>query len=265
MRYQFALAVLCSAAALEVAVLAQEAIPDVREYVRGLPIYADSVDGPGSYSEMKALYDSSVVPDLIEMLNSDAEEMYWARIAGMLGVVGDEQAVEALIAFVEKPVVEARLSQAHHDARRSAITALGYLTSSTGSERALSYLIGGLTPNVWRQRNVQGVAPWATSYQENDRLLSEYALYGLAFSGNPRAGQALRSLQQSPTAEQARFRNGLDSTLKQWLEVYDLVAERGVAGMHEHYKAQRELEDQRRLEEIERLGGPEARRAREAQ
>jgi HEAT repeat protein len=199
------------------------------------------------------------------MLNSKAEEPYWTQIAGVLGVVGDERAINALIAFVEKPVSEAHLSRAHQDARQQAIMSLGYLINKTGSERALTYLIDGLTPSEWRQRRVQGIAPWASSYEEYDLQLSKYALFGLALSGHPRAGEALRSLQQSPTAEQMQFRKGLDSTLTQWLEVHAQVAAQGVAGMYEHYENERRHQREAQLEEIERLRGPEARRLHEAQ
>lgn len=156
----------------------------------------------------------------------------------MLGVVGDERAVEALIAFVAKPVESERLSINHADAYSSAIQALGVLVYHTGSERALTYLIEGLTPGVWRQRNIPGMPVYARSHEEYDRQLSNYALFGLALSGHPRARDALQSLLRAQTAGRAEFREGLDATLVQWLEVA-LVAERGLGGMYEYYEAER--------------------------
>jgi hypothetical protein len=127
---------------------------------------------------------------------------------------------------------------------------LGFLVNRTGSEQALSYLIDGLTPTIWRQRKVTGIASWSSSNEEYDLELSKYALFGLSLSGHPRAGEALRSLQLSPTPEQARFRSDLDETLPQWLEVHALVAERGIAGMYEHYAAQEQLEREQEPEEF---------------
>src|SRR4029078_507976 len=94
---------------------------------------------------------------------------------------------------------------------------------------ALTYLVEGLTPDVWNARKVQGVAGWTKAYEGYDALLSEYAIHGLAYSGHPRAGEALKSLQRSPTPAQARLRKGLDKTLEDWLAIYDRVAAGGCA------------------------------------
>ena len=225
MKWQSILTIPCLILVLEGNTLAQPAAQaDVRAFVRG-PLF------PYSYAELASSYDTSVTPELIAMLDSDAEEDHWFRIAGMLGVVGDDRAADALIAFVEKPRPE-RVSDAVENARKEAIRALGFLVNRTGNERALTYLIDGLTPRVWRERNVRGTPHWMPSHAEYDVLLSTYALFGLALSGHPRAGEALRALQQSATPDQMGFREGLDDTLTQWLDVYDLVAERGVAGMY---------------------------------
>lgn len=80
------------------------------------------------------------------------------------------------------------------------------------------------------------------SYDNYDKQLSKYAIYGLANSGHPRAGEALRSLQQSPTPNQARLREGLDGLLETWFgEVFRLVQERGIAATYEHYEQQRQI------------------------
>ena len=250
MKYQCSLAVIGLAVAIEAP--AQQAATNVDDYVRQHPFGAPS-------SETAELFDSRAVPKLSEMLDSQSEEALWPTVAGMLSVVGDDQAVETLTAFVEKPVTDFSISPYHEEARKAAIMGLGSLVNRIGSERALNYLIDGLTPSVWRKRNVLGVAPWLSSYEEYDLRLSEYALFGLALSGHPRAGEALRSLQQFPTAGQAGLRAGRDAMLTQWLEVHYLVTERGLAGMYQYYETQRQLEADRQLEEVERLRGGEAR------
>lgn len=233
---------------------------DIRDFVRA-PSF------PTSYRELALSRDASVTPQLIQLMDAPAEEAYWSRIAALLGAVGDERAVGALISFVEKPVGAQRLSSTHEDAYREAMTSLGLLVNRTGNERALKYLIDGLTPSVWRQRRVEGVAPWASSYEEYDKELSKYALFGLALSGHPQAGDALRSLQRAPTPAQQSFRRGLDSTLTQWLEVHQLVAERGIAGMYDHYDQDRAAKDQLATDEANRLRGEreQQERLREAQ
>ena len=173
--------------------------------------------------DVVALFDESDVPRLEKMLVSETE--YCGAVVAMLVILGDERAVDALIAFVQTPYRDPSLANIYESARAGAITGLGQLVRRIGSERALTYLIEGLTPDVWATRNVRGVASWTKDYQEYDTLLGEYAIHGLAYSGHPRAGEALRSLQQSPTPEQARLRKGLDKTLERWLETYDAVVE----------------------------------------
>lgn len=227
----------------------------VGEFVRG-PRH------PYSYQELSTLYDVSAVPELIEMLGSPDEAPQWDRIAGLLGVVGDDRAVNALIEFIEQPVPSGRLSIEQANAFTQAILSLGLLVNRPGSERALEYLIEGLTPSTWRKRNVQGVAPWASSFDEYDRYLSLYALDALALSGNPRAGEALRSLQRSPSSGQAQFRTGLDDTLTHWLEVHQLVADHGLVGMYDHYEELHRAKQEQQAEEARQLREERA-RARE--
>jgi hypothetical protein len=175
--------------------------------------------------EAASLFDASAVPALAAMLAS--ETPYCTGVVAMLVAVGDERAVDVLIAFVEKPYANPALASVYESARASAIGGLGQLARRIGSERALNYLIDGLTPDVWGERNVHGVAGWTQVYEGYDALLSEYAIHGLAYSGDPRAGEALRALQRSPTPAQARLRKGLDKTLEQWLAIYDKVAADG--------------------------------------
>lgn len=212
---------------------AQQTPPlDVRDFVR-------NEASPLTYVELSVAYDAGVTQVLIGMLHSATEEIHAQRIVSLLAAVGDERAVDALIEYIEKPAA-GRLSFEQNQARKAAIIGLGYVINRTGSERALSYLIDGLTPSVWSRR-VHGTPPWTDS--PNYEQHSNWAILGLALSGHPRAGQALRSLQQTLTPQPARI-GGLYTTVKQWLEVHDLVAERGVTGMYEYYKTQ----EQQRLE-----------------
>src|SRR6476659_50133 len=130
--------------------------------------------GAHSIAGYRTTYDTSAVPQLIGKLEAETEEVRRACWAAVLGVVGDERAVDALIAAIERP-----LNQQYHEGRLMAIRALGLLVNRTGSARALAYLTDGLTLGAWRKRNVQGVTPFFPSYSEYDRLLSEYSLMAL--------------------------------------------------------------------------------------
>jgi HEAT repeat protein len=209
---------LCAVATLCAASLAFAEPPTLEDYVKDhwWGIRRD---------EAASLFDASAVPALAAMLES--ESPYCTGVVGMLVAIGDERAVDVLIGFVEKPYANPSLASVYESARASAISGLGQLARRIGSERALTYLIEGLTPDTWGKRNVRGVAGWTQAYEGYDALLSEYAMHGLAYSGDPRAGQALRTLQRSPTPAQARLRKGLDKTLEQWLAIYDKVVADG--------------------------------------
>lgn len=247
MKRQTVAAILCLTLTLGIDAARAQPGQDVSEFVRDPSSY------PRSYRELSRSYDASVVPQLAQMLRSKAEEAHWVRIAGLLGAVGDERAVEALIMFIEEPPEGGQLTSERHNAYSQALMSLGLLVNRTRSEMALSYLIESLTPSVWSRRNYAAITQSIGSYSHYDQVLSRYAIQGLAMSGHPRAGEALRSLQQSPAPDQAQLRNGLDSMLSQWLEVYDLVAERGVDGMYEHYDEQRRAREQEEAAEAERL------------
>ena len=225
--------VLVASCSLAAAANAQRVQQDARDFVRG------SEFSHHSYRDWSSSYDSSVVPDLAGMLNSKAESASWGHAALLLGAAGDEQAVDALIAFLEAPLENPVISNSHVVAYECALTALGYLVNRTGSERALTYLVDGLTPSVWVKRGVLGVPEWETSYPEFGKRLSKYALFGLAVSGDPRAREALIALRDSPTPAQAEFRSKLDDILATWLEVHQQVAEKGIAGMYDDADAKR--------------------------
>jgi hypothetical protein len=104
---------------------------------------------------------------------------------------------------------------------------------------------------------------WGQPLQQDvgDFVRAPFACAEKSYCELPRAGQALRSLYQEP------FRAGLHATVAQWLEVHQLVADRGVAGMSEHYEAQRAATTQRIAEEAQRRRAEQEdqRRLREAQ
>jgi HEAT repeat protein len=252
MKTQTTLAVLCLMTILAGAFAQQSVLQGPREAIRQ--------SFPDTFDRIADIYDSSAVPELLDMLNSEDDEEYWPRVVAVLGVVGDEEIVDVLIEVIEKPIVgPIYISRTQHDTRREAIRVMGFLAARTGGERALDYLIESLDDTIWRRRNIQGVVSYLDAYDRYDRHLSIHAIFGLALSGHPRAGEALRSLHQSPTPEQALLRRELDGVLDTWLEVHDLVAERGVAGMYEYLRA----EHARRLEaEIELLRDPEEARRR---
>jgi hypothetical protein len=113
---------------------------NVRDFVRQTFIH-------GVPYEDASRYGPAAVPILLGMLADAAEQEHWTNIVGVLGIIGDERAVDPLIAFAA-----ARLEEPLGRPIRREVQcplALGYLVNKNRNERALSYLVESLDPNVW--------------------------------------------------------------------------------------------------------------------
>lgn len=109
---------------------------DVTEFVRTVFI-------EGVPYERANQYGADAVPTLTPMLNDTNEEPHWARVAMVLGVIGDEAAVDALIDFLNAETAQA-LSPAQFKGKTSALASLGYAISKTGNPA----LFGSTSPSL---------------------------------------------------------------------------------------------------------------------
>lgn len=198
---------------------------DISDFVRQRFIH-------GVPYEEASKYDSSVVPTLLSMLNDPAEEEHWANIVIVLGIIGDEHAVDPLIAFIEADYHDDLSSEAYR-AKTAALMALGYLINKTGNREAIAYLTTSLNPAAWEARDVVGIAPFQADTTERNDDLSKHAILGLALSGHPRAAQVLRSLQQPARLEtQSVFRNEVSDLVTDALKEHAKIARRGLASYY---------------------------------
>ena len=110
---------------------------------------------------------------------------------------------------------------------------LGYLIAKSKNERALSYLIDSMSPQAWQEREIAWNSPFAASTQERDLQLSKMVILGLALSGQPTAGEALRPLQDPPeTAADAAFQAEVSAIVSEALAVHSIVAADGLAAYY---------------------------------
>lgn len=174
---------------------------DVRDFVQQTFIH-------GVPYEEASRYGSSAVPTLLAMLRDPAEEQYWPNIVVVLGMIGDEQAVEPLISFIQSFI------QPSGQDERADVAWLHH--QQDGQSEALNYLRESVRPETWTERFVAGIAPFQASMAERNNDLSTHAILGLALSGRPEAAEILRSLQQ-PT--------GTDAQGAFQAQVSDLVSE----------------------------------------
>ncbi len=154
-----------------------------RIYYHGLPYQAAT------------RYDSSAVPTLVDMLSDERDQPYWPNIVALMGIVGDDTAVDTLESFIS---AEGELvSYERYRAVSTAVVALGYLANRARSDRAIDYLAGGLSLDSWNER-----VQWTSPYHETDAArnveLAQLSIIGLALSGRESGRAALRTLEAGP-------------------------------------------------------------------
>lgn len=176
-------------------------------------------------------YGSDVVPVLLEMLEDPAEKDFWANEVITLCIIGDENAVEPIIAFINKDV-QGELSESHYRAKTSAIMALGYLINKSGSKKALEYLKECISPEVWTERKLNWKGPYQASVDDRNEQLSTMAVLGLALSGNP---EALRTLQQPAVSSKAqKFQAQVSDVISEAIKANKKIAKEGLIEYYEN-------------------------------
>jgi hypothetical protein len=197
---------------------------EVRDFVRQTFIHGVP------FEEAKA-FGAAAVPVLLGMLQDPAEVDHWPNIVVVLGMIGEEAAVEPLIAFIQAGGGQAGAAQ--YRARTSALMSLGYVVNQTGSPRALAYLREGAQPDAWQARSVTGLAPFQASTVERDDDFSKYAILGLALSARPEAAETLRGLQQPAGNERLRrFQAQVGDVVADALAEHQAIAREGLAGYY---------------------------------
>lgn len=198
---------------------------DIKDFVRQTFIHG--VD----YAQASQ-YGSDVVPALLEMLKDQQEQAHWANIAITLCIIGDEQALDPIISFIEEGG-EGKLSGASYRAKTSAIMALGYLINKSGSQKALDYLKASIKPDEWSGK-AKWSGPFEASVDERNAQLSTMAILGLALSGHSEAAEALQSLQ-APTSDP--FRAQVSDVVTDALGTLDTISKDGLT---EYYRKMKE-------------------------
>lgn len=133
-----------------------------------------------------------------------------------LGYLGDDRAVEPLIAYLESGV--GAISFNSYFGRSVVTWALGILVSYSGNHRALAYLedtLGG--DKVWPER-IKWRCSFFTSSAEMQEDLNARAIHGLAYSGRPSARAALEGfrsrLDPKKSARDANLSRSVDDALQ---------------------------------------------------
>lgn len=202
---------------------------DIKEFVHQIFIH-------GVPYEEAVKYGPEVVPTLLAMLADPADEQQWPNIVVVLGMLGDDRAVDPMIAFIGKDA-EGALSDAHYRAKTNAVMSMGYLINKTGNAKALAYLKESVDTKAWAERKVGWTSPYHAATSERDLRLTKMAILGLALSGHPAAAETLRSLQQ-PAATEAgkKFQAQVSDLVSEALNAHKAIAKEGLAGYYRKSK-----------------------------
>ncbi|HJQ83020.1 MAG TPA: hypothetical protein VKA21_03020 [Candidatus Binatia bacterium] len=157
---------------------------DVRAFARALHVEGVPLAAVRQFDPDQAL------DPLLGMLADGAEESHWANVVVILGMLGDERALDPLLAVLETG--DGPLSEARWRAAKSVPMALGYLVHFGGSQRALRYLVESLDPAVWPGRGIRWRSPLHADAAARDAHLTRMAVLGLALTGDPAAARVLR-------------------------------------------------------------------------
>ena len=190
-----------------------------RVYIHGMP-YSVAVEEAHARS----------TDELLDMLMDPDQARYWLNASKVLGFVGDNDAVEGLIDFIEgdrERGFSAEWSPAMHRGRTSAIMALGYAVNRGGSDRAMDYLVASMHAESWNTRNVH----WLHGHSRMEDLRRELcttAVIGLALTGEPLAADELNKVVANDTMN-PRVRSVAESALVE----LDRIMGAGLKAYHE--------------------------------
>ncbi|MCB2262088.1 MAG: hypothetical protein LGR52_04010 [Candidatus Thiosymbion ectosymbiont of Robbea hypermnestra] len=217
---------------------------DIGDFVRQIYVH-------GIPFEQASRYGAAAVPTLLNMLQDPEEQAHWSNIVIILGMIGDNSAVEPLIEFIDESEAVGTPSRSRERAEKSAVMSLGYIINRSGNQRALDYLTTRMTPPAPMDAMAAVTSlTETTDVTPQEKNLSKYAVLGLALSGNPRAAEALQSYQdQEPEPVESAWSSlrmmmgmspsgaGAGDTLRsqvgEALRAHEEIAEQGLA---EYYR-----------------------------
>lgn len=198
---------------------------EVTEYVKQIFVH-------GIPYEEASKFTADDIPPLVRMLEDRNQEEHWVNTVVVLGMIGNDNAVDPLMNFINREVRNT-LSDPHYRAKTSAIVSLGYIINKTNNRRAQQFLIESLNPEIWDRRDFRWRSPYHQTAEERNMHLSTMAVLGLALSGTEEAAGALRNLQQPGRTEiEQRFRREVAETLQEALEANEIIAREGLIGYY---------------------------------
>jgi hypothetical protein len=185
-----------------------------RTYPEGLPF------------EVASAYTRDDAKILIGLLDKPDEKPYLTNIVVTLGMIGDPIAVRPLSALVEAG--EGAVDPQTLRVKTSALIALGYVVNKNKTESAFAYLVQGLNPKSWKDKNLKWTVGTKADANQRDISLMKASALGLGIAGTPDAEKALSSAQSTIESIYPTFSSAVKPVIQQSLAVNKTVQQQGL-------------------------------------
>lgn len=195
-------------------------------YVEGIP-YEKALDYKNEENISK----------LIEIVGSDSHENYHTLSNAIvtLGMIGDDNAVNHIINFIERNPEGRSYSNDLYRAKTVAIFSLGYIVNHTKNERAMNYLENSANPKVWEERGVFSASnKYEDNLSEQYKNMSKYAVLGLALSGTEESRKALVDIRKNNAGKQSNNRIIGDREIRNLIAENESINSKGLEKYYKH-------------------------------
>jgi hypothetical protein len=202
---------------------------EVRDFVR--QVYIDALPMADAMR-----YGPREVPVVAAMLADPRERDHGSMATTVLGAIGNDAAVRALIDFVMTER-RGRLRRAEYAAIGSALVALGYAVERTGNERALGFLMDASETGFWERRmGRRWTSAAASTAASRNSDLRNFAIMGLGMSAHEKAWNLLeqrwQDLDQRRKPMPEDERQALMGLLEQSMDDHSRVRRFGLAAYY---------------------------------
>ena len=201
-------------------------LPPVEEFVtqiyfEGLPLDVAAEYGPQDAEILAAMLED---PSLVT---------YHENIALTLGMIGEAESSEALIAYVQQGGIDSPETRRAYKGVVGAVMGLGYIASQSEDTASVDFLIGKAR-DTGASGEISRFAPAAGGSTETlSAELRKYALISLGLSGRPEAAGFLQEVQSDAGAQLTGSAADLSDVIEQSLELNSTVAREGIV---DYYK-----------------------------
>lgn len=172
-------------------------------------------------------YDSNDVRKLIDLLNDSEQKEHWGNILWVLGAIGDERALDAVLNFTES-----RFKGAVDGVTFNAIIqgnlALGLLGNR--NTKAADYVTNATSLKFWNERDIDWQYKTLKDRGERDILLTQLAINSLPLTAKLEVLETLTRLRET-IAQGKEMQAYFGPNIEESIERYAVIQSKGLRGV----------------------------------